>query len=706
MTHFTRFIHTLLTSASLGVVFLFGLFWFSPNHLPTNPWDLVWLDIILFLIVSYIIWHPIVMAVFTWVVTSHIKRVESPTPKEGYRVAFLTSFVPSSEDIDLLHQCLPAMVNVEYPHDTWLLDEGDDPRAKAICEQYGVKHFSRAQLAHYNTEEGKFKAKTKGGNHNSWHDSHGHDYDIVAQMDTDFIPRSDFLMKTLGFFNDPEIGFVGTPQIYGNTEESFIAKGAAEQTYGFYGPVLRGMAGMNMNTLIGANHLIRTKALDDVDHYSAHITEDLLTGMKLHAKGWKSAYVPEALLIGEGPTNWQAYLNQQMRWAYGCMDILFFHAPLLFRSMSPRQILYYFWLQQHYFAGLASIVGIIGLIAYFGYEVNVSSTDITLFLIYYLPVLAIIELMNLWIQQFHIQPEKERGLLFASRLVHIAAWPIFFLALVGVVRRSKLSYKVTPKGKNQTVNYNSFALFHPHFLLAFVNFSALILMLITGQDAYLMVMWAILGTLTLLIIPFVQPIGATLAQLRDEVNRRTVLLNSFATRTQTLWRQSLTITSSIVLIVMFVTGQVFLLQAYQNDIEVPTQVGVTPVIDDLIRKEFGPVDEFPLELAETPQSSPAVSEAPLENRTEPIVIVSERRDGLTHIARKAVTTYSEREGIVLTPEEKIFAETQLKNGLTIYPLHTGQEVVFDEETLATTFHEAQSLSPIQRQGWSQYVVIR
>jgi cellulose synthase (UDP-forming) len=706
MTQFSKFIHTVLTTASLGVVFLFGVFWFSPNHLPTNPWNIFWLDLTLFLLVSYIIWHPIVMAIFTWVITSHIKKVDSPEPNEGYKVAFLTSFVPASEDISLLHKCLPSMVAADYPHDTWLLDEGDDPRAKEICKQYGVKHFSRANLAHYNTEAGKFKAKTKGGNHNSWHDTHGHDYDIVAQMDTDFVAQKDFLTKTLGFFNDPEIGFVGTPQVYGNTEESLIARGAAEQTYGFYGPVLRGMAGMQMNTLIGANHLLRTKALDDVDHYSAHITEDLLTGMKLHAKGWKSAYVPEALLIGEGPTDWQSYLNQQMRWAFGCMDILFFHAPLLFKSMKPRQILYYFWLQQHYFAGLASIVGMIGLIAYFGYQVNVSSTDITLFLIYYLPVLAVIELMNLWIQRFHIQPEKERGLLFSSRLIHIAAWPIFFLALIGVIRRSNLSYKVTPKGKNQAVNYNSFELFHPHFLLAFVNFSALILMLITGQDGYIMVFWAIVGTLTLVTIPFVQPIGAALARLSDELNRRIVLVSSLAARTQTLRRRSFNLVSTVALIVLFVTGQAFLIQAYQNDVEIPTQVGVTPVVDELIQQEFGPREEPILELADAPTSDTVSLDEDEIVTPEPIVVIAQKRDGLTHIARKAVAAYSEREGILLAPEEKIFAETQLKNSLAIYPLHTGREVIFEEETLATTFEEAQNLGPIQRQGWSQYVVVR
>ncbi len=97
--------------------------------------------------------------------------------------------------------------------------------------------------------------RTKGGNHNAWYDSHSNEYDIVAQMDTDFIPRRDFLTKTLGYFNDPKVAFVGTPQIYGNAAHSRVAKGAAQQQYGFYGPVMQGMSGAETALMIGANHV-------------------------------------------------------------------------------------------------------------------------------------------------------------------------------------------------------------------------------------------------------------------------------------------------------------------------------------------------------------------------------------------------------------------------------------------------------------------
>jgi cellulose synthase (UDP-forming) len=507
MGKYGKRVHTLLSAFALVLVSIFAVWWFNLEHIPNNfdgYADI--LDVSLFALVSFVIWHPIVMAVFSWSVLSNIKEHNSTKPEKGHKVAFVTTFVPSSESVELLHKCLPAMVKASYKHDTWLLDEGNDDEVKEICRLYGVKHFSRANEAMYNTEGGKFAKKTKGGNHNSWYDVHGHQYDFVAQIDTDFVPNKSFLTKTLGYFKDPKIAFVGTPQIYGNTGDSLIAKGAAEQTYSFYGPILRGFHGMEMNMLIGANHVIRVKALEDVDHYSAHITEDLLTGMKLHAKGWKSAYVSEVLAIGEGPATWKAYFAQQMRWAYGCMHILRHFSFKLFRSMSWRQKVYYFMLQQHYFSGLAMTLGGVGLGLYFGLGINTARVEFVPFLSLYLPVLAAVGLMALWMQRFHVRPKHEKGLLFAGKIISAASWPIFFLAFVGVVTGKRLTYKVTPKGKNKIINEDSISLFKPHIAIGIIALAGIISSIYTGRTSLVMMYWGVLTASTMLFVPVAQPV--------------------------------------------------------------------------------------------------------------------------------------------------------------------------------------------------------
>jgi len=512
-----RKVYTILTTLALAIVAAFGAWWFDPAHIPNDFHGAASIvNLLLFLLVSYVVWHPIAMNILSWAIASHMKDSPRKHPARGTKVAFITTFVPSSESIDLLRKTLPAMVAVKYPHDTWLLDEGDDPAAKKLCAEYGVKHFSRYGKASYNTDEGLFARKTKGGNHNAWYDAHGHEYDIVAQLDTDFIPKPSFLTKTLGYFRDPKVAFVGTPQIYGNTG-TFIARGAAQQTYNFYGPILRGLYGMDTTLLIGANHIIRVKALQDVGHYSAHITEDLLTGMKLHANGWKSVYVHEPLAIGEGPTTWAAYFNQQMRWAYGCIDILFRHAPHLLKQMNWRQRFYYFFLQQHYFSGLAMALSSVGLALYFFFGIRMANMSLAPLLGFYTSVLVASGAVNLWLQRFYIRPKQERGFHFAGKIMSIASWPIFFLALIAAIRKKRLVYAVTPKGTEPTkaeVALEAPNLFLIHLLIGTLSAVELLSSLFTHRQAGIMIFWAASTATLLLSLPFTLELLAMVVRLQ------------------------------------------------------------------------------------------------------------------------------------------------------------------------------------------------
>ena len=60
------------------------------------------------------------------------------------------------EPIDMIRKTLEAMVDVEYPHTTFLCDEGDDPLLKEICDELGVVHVYR----------GTDKTNAKAGNIN------------------------------------------------------------------------------------------------------------------------------------------------------------------------------------------------------------------------------------------------------------------------------------------------------------------------------------------------------------------------------------------------------------------------------------------------------------------------------------------------------------------------------------------------------------
>src|ERR1044072_258258 len=75
-------------------------------------------------------------------------------PETGTRVAFLTSFVPGKEPLEMVTRTLEAAVRRRTGGllPVWLLDEGDAPEVKEACARLGVHHFSRKGVERWNRD--------------------------------------------------------------------------------------------------------------------------------------------------------------------------------------------------------------------------------------------------------------------------------------------------------------------------------------------------------------------------------------------------------------------------------------------------------------------------------------------------------------------------------------------------------------------------
>jgi cellulose synthase (UDP-forming) len=297
----------------------------------------------------------------TWNLLWFATHMRDPIPMEprpGVRVAVLTTIVPGKEPIEMVMRTLRAMQRIRHngPMDVWLLDEGNDPDVRRRCEAIGVRHFSRKGHPEWNQPSGEFRAKTKAGNHNAWRAVHENEYDVVAQMDPDHVPHANFLERTIGYFADPDTGFVVAPQAYGNQSESFVARGAAEMAYLFHGVTQRGGNGLASPMLIGTNHLYRPSCWHQIGGYQDSIIEDHLTSLTVCAtvnpetgNHWQGIYTPDVLAVGEGPANYTDFFSQQKRWAYGIWEVIRYHSPRLLPKMhSNKQRLTFMTLQNHY----------------------------------------------------------------------------------------------------------------------------------------------------------------------------------------------------------------------------------------------------------------------------------------------------------------------------------------------------------------------
>ena len=404
-----------------------------------------------------------------WIFARWARDPMPMAPVKGLRVAVHTTIVPGKEPFGLVSQTLLAMKAIRYDGgtvDVWLLDEGDDPFIKKWCRHNGVYHFSRKGVDVWNTASGRFKARTKHGNLNAFHDAFGHEYDVVAQMDPDHVPSPEFLERSLGYFAAPNVGFVVAPQVYGNLRESFIARASAFQAYVFHGIIQRGGNGLRAPLLIGTNHIVRTQMLRDVGGYADNIIEDHLTSMMMFAKKnpatgnyWQGVYTPDILSVGEGPTSFTDYFSQQQRWAYGVWQIAGSHSPKLFGDMKPRQAVAFAMLQFFYPSVAITWVLSICLSSVFLTGLVQGRPMVEWGLAWGISMASTLGFFR-WLYRFNLVEHERKGGGLAGMGLLLMCIPVYIKAGAQAVLRRPLKYAVTAKG--DLASPDSLRTFIPH----------------------------------------------------------------------------------------------------------------------------------------------------------------------------------------------------------------------------------------------------
>jgi cellulose synthase/poly-beta-1,6-N-acetylglucosamine synthase-like glycosyltransferase len=417
---------TLRTLALLGLFAMGGfLYWFfQPQHVGYVP---------LYLLLTFAFFYKLLVLLHEWYHYTGISVPEKPVRSREYSVDMLTSFVPG-EPYEMIGNTLRAMKAVSYPHETYLCDEGDDPFLKELCAELGVHHVYR----------GTDKTNGKAGNLNYALRNHAKG-EITIILDPDHVPIPAFIDRVLPFFEDPKIGYVQSVQAYTNRNESFIAKGAAEQTYQFYGPMMMSMNRYGTAQAIGANCAFRREALDSIGGHAAGLAEDMHTAMQLHATGWKSVYTPEILTRGLVPATLSGYYSQQLKWSRGVFELLFFVLPGIFTKLSWRQAIHYLTLPLYFLYGLVSLIDIAVPIAALFLSEAPWQVDVLMFAFLLIPLTTISILIRQFSQRWLLE-EHERGFHFIGGTLRSGTWWVFLLGFVYTLLRIKVPYLPTPKG--------------------------------------------------------------------------------------------------------------------------------------------------------------------------------------------------------------------------------------------------------------------
>ncbi|GAA4262223.1 cellulose synthase catalytic subunit [Dactylosporangium darangshiense] len=382
------------------------------------------------------------------------------TPDPKLRLAFLTTIVPSKEPIAVVRDTLRAAKRIRHRgvFDIWLLDEGDDDDVKAMCEELGIRHFTRNGIRRYNRPKGPFRARTKHGNYNAWVDAHGDDYDVLLAVDPDHVPLANFAERIVGYFRDPDVAYAIGPQCYKNGE-AFVTRAAESQQFPFHSVIQRAANRYGTSMLVGTNNAIRISALRSIGGLSDSITEDMATGLMLHTtrnpetgRRWKSVYTPDVVSAGEGPSSWNDYFSQQRRWSRGTFEILLRTYWRRFWRLSPGGMLHYTLITTFYPSmAIGWLLGIVNAILFLGLGVSGMTISPQLWFALYTDATA----FSLWLyisnRQYNVspyEPPDSRGI--KGMLMSIIAAPIYAVQLLSTVFRRPARFVVTPKGSSST----------------------------------------------------------------------------------------------------------------------------------------------------------------------------------------------------------------------------------------------------------------
>lgn len=417
-------------------------------------------NIYLYILLCISLLFKIVKILFEWYHFLALKKrdrsIKLPSPDRALTVDMLTTAYPG-EPFEMIANTLRAMVAVTYPHTNYLCDEGNDQKLRELCEKLGVIHVTRTN-----------RENAKAGNiNNALKIATG---EICVILDPDHAPYSNFLDHVLAPFNDPEVGYVQIVQAYKNQAESLIARAAAEQTYLFYGPYMEAMGEYGTAQAIGANCTFRRKALDSIGGHAPGLTEDMHTSMLLHAKGWKSVYVPKILSLGLVPSSLSSYYLQQLKWSRGTFDLWLHKVPKLFSKFTLRQKFHYNLIPIYYLFGFIGIIDIfVPIFSLMSGEYPWLLNPVTFFA-FFTPFLLASLAQRLYAQQWLHHPE-ERGIHLLGGILKAGTWWVYTLGLVYTILNVKVPYLPTPKEHSSK---GDFLLGFPNLLVSLLSIAAVI----------------------------------------------------------------------------------------------------------------------------------------------------------------------------------------------------------------------------------------
>jgi len=267
------------------------------------------------------------------------RKNDRPDPPQHFaELPHVTVQLPIFNEQFVIDRLIEAICAMEYPREKLeiqVLDDSTDETqqvAAGIVERYAALGHPIAYIHRtnrYGYKAGALDAGLKVAKG-----------EFVAIFDADFVPPTDWLMKVIHHFAEPEIGMVQTRWTHLNRNYSILTQIEAILLDGHFvlehGARARSGDFFNFNGTAG---MWRIQAITDGGGWQHDtLTEDTDLSYRSQMAGWKFKYIPQIECPSELPIEMTAFKTQQARWAKGLIQTSIKVLPLMFKADVPRRI--------------------------------------------------------------------------------------------------------------------------------------------------------------------------------------------------------------------------------------------------------------------------------------------------------------------------------------------------------------------------------
>lgn len=230
----------ILCTALLGLNYIVWRWFASIN------WSAWWIAVPLVIAETYSVIDSLLFGLTMW---KMLRRKGSPPPPEDATVdVFITTY---NEPIEMVLATAEAAQRITFPHSTWILDDGDRQELARAAAERGIGYLTRSA----GWTDDKPRHAKAGNLNNALFETSG---EYILVLDADQVPEPEILDRTLGYFRDPRMALVQTPQYFHNVP---FSDPLGSQAPLFYGPIQQGKDGWNAAYFCGSNAVLRREAL-------------------------------------------------------------------------------------------------------------------------------------------------------------------------------------------------------------------------------------------------------------------------------------------------------------------------------------------------------------------------------------------------------------------------------------------------------------